>query len=70
MLCFAGIGNWRFGNRLAEFATVETALQLEFNMMVGGNFPEQWASDAQLGREVQTWTVVYLMVLFLLVLNL
>ena len=69
MLCFAGIGNWRFGNRLKDFATVESALQLEFNMMVGGNFPENWASDTQLAREVQTWTVVYLMVLFLLVLN-
>jgi len=68
MLCFAGIGTWRFGNTLEEFGTFERTLQTEFEMLFGG-FSPNWASDPQLPRELQAFVVLYLMILFLLVLN-
>jgi hypothetical protein len=68
MLCFAGIGTWRFGNSLEAFGTYEKTLQTEFDILFG-NFPDNWASDPQLERELQVFIVLYLMVLFLLVLN-
>jgi hypothetical protein len=68
MLCFAGIGTWRFGNTLEGFGSFERTLQTEFEMLFGG-FPEAWSNDPQLPRELQAFVVLYLMVLFLLVLN-
>ena len=68
MLCFAGIGTWRFGNSLEEFGTYDRALQTEFEMLFGA-IPKNWSNDPQLERELQTFTVLYLMALFLLVLN-
>jgi hypothetical protein len=68
MLCFAGIGTWRFGNTMEEFGSFEQALQTEFQMLFG-EFIDKWATDPQLPRELQAFVVLYLMVLFLLVLN-
>ena len=68
MLCFAGIGNWRFGNSLEEFGSYDRALQTEFEMLFGA-IPKNWSNDPQLERDLQTFTVLYLMALFLLVLN-
>ena len=41
MLCFAGIGTWRFGERLAQFGSFEVTLQTEFEMLFG-SFPDNW----------------------------
>jgi hypothetical protein len=41
MLCFAGIGTWRFGDRLAQFGSFEVTLQTEFEMLFG-SFPDNW----------------------------
>ncbi len=69
MLCFAGIGTWRFGNRLEAFSDMERTLQTEFQMLLEGGLPEMWAQDPQLTRELQTFSVLYMMILFLLILN-
>jgi len=68
MLCFAGIGTWRFGNTMEEFKSFEQTLQTEFQMLFG-EFIDNWANDPQLPRELQAFVVLYLMVNFLLVLN-
>ena len=68
MLCFAGIGQWRFGNTREDFGDFETALRTEFQMLFG-EFPEGWGDDPALQRELQVFVVLYLLVLFLLVLN-
>ena len=68
MLCFAGIGQWRFGNTREDFGDFETALRTEFQMLFG-EFPEGWGDDPALQRELQVFVVLYLLVLFVLVLN-
>jgi hypothetical protein len=68
MLLFAGLGNWRFGDRLEQFETVESTLLLEWEMLFGV-LPTNWGDDKQLKQELQLWTVLYLMVVFLLILN-
>ena len=68
MLCFAGIGQWRFGNTREDFGDYETALRTEFQMLFG-EFPEGWGDDPALQRELQVFVVLYFLVLFLLVLN-
>jgi uncharacterized membrane protein YfbV (UPF0208 family) len=68
MLSFAGLGNWRFGDRLEPFENVESTLQLEWEMLFGA-LPANWGVDKQLTRELQLWTVLYLMLVFLLILN-
>jgi hypothetical protein len=68
MLLFAGLGNWRFGDRLEQFETVESTLLLEWEMLFGV-LPTNWGYDKQLKEELQLWTVLYLMVVFLLILN-
>ena len=68
MLLFAGLGNWRFGDRLEQFETVESTLLLEWEMLFGV-LPTNWGDDKQLKEELQLWTVLYLMVVFLLILN-
>jgi len=69
MLSFAGLGTWRFGDRLAQFETFEKSLQIEWEMLIGASIPENWSGDKQLARELQVWTVLYLMIVFLLILN-
>ena len=68
MLCFAGIGTWRFGSFMEEFSSFERSLQTQFQMLFG-EFPYDWHNNAHLPRELQAFTVLYLMVLFLLMLN-
>ena len=68
MLSFAGLGNWRFGDRLEPFENVESTLLLEWEMLFGA-LPANWGVDKQLTRELQLWTVLYLMLVFLLILN-
>ncbi len=68
MLSFAGLGNWRFGDRLEQFETLESTLLLEWEMLFGV-LPADWGVDKQLERELQLWTVLYLMIVFLLILN-
>jgi len=64
MLCFGGIATWRFGTELAEFGTYERALQTEFEMLFG-SFPANWNQN----QDLRVFVVLYLMILFLLVLN-
>ena len=64
MLCFAGIGTWRFGSEYEQYADFETTLQTEFELLFG-EFQEGWTDS----REMALFTVLYLLVLFLLVLN-
>uniref|UniRef100_A0A7S1DHJ7 Polycystin cation channel PKD1/PKD2 domain-containing protein n=2 Tax=Hemiselmis andersenii TaxID=464988 RepID=A0A7S1DHJ7_HEMAN len=61
---FAGIGTWRFGSEREEFGTFEKTMQTEFLMFLG-EFLEDWATDTDL----QAFIVLYLMIMFLLVLN-
>lgn len=35
MLCFAGIGTWRFGSEYEHYADFETTLQTEFELLFG-----------------------------------
>ena len=69
MLLFAGLGNWRFGDRLEQFETVESTMLLEWEMIFGVLLPTNWGDDKQLKEELQLWTVLYLMVVVLLILN-
>jgi hypothetical protein len=62
---FAGIATWRFGGYRPEFATWEISMQTEFMMMLGMFLAEDWASTT----DMQAFCVLYLMVMFLLVLN-
>jgi len=64
MCSFAGIGTWRFGSEREEFGTFEKSMQTEFMMMLG-EFLEEWTDDTDL----QAFVVLYLMIMFLLVLN-
>ncbi len=64
MGCFAGIGTWRFGGYRPEFATWEVTMQTQFMWMIGA-VGENWADNTDL----QAFTVLFLMVMFLLVLN-
>jgi hypothetical protein len=64
MGCFAGIGTWRFGGYRPEFATWEVTMQTQFLWMIGA-VGENWADNTDL----QAFTVLFLMVMFLLVLN-
>ena len=64
MLCFGGIATWRFGTELAEFGTYERALQTEFEMLFG-SFPANWNQN----QDLQVFVVLYLLILFVLVLN-
>jgi hypothetical protein len=64
MCSFAGIGTWRFGSERQEFGTFEKSMQTEFMMMLG-EFLVDWTDDTDL----QAFVVLYLMIMFLLVLN-
>ncbi|EKX42859.1 hypothetical protein GUITHDRAFT_140993 [Guillardia theta CCMP2712] len=64
MMCFAGIATWKFGNTRDDFGTFEVALQTEFEMLFG-QFPADWTST----REMQLFTVLYTLIVFLLILN-
>jgi len=61
---FAGIATWRFGADSDEYQTISTALQTQFKMLLG-EFPESWTDSG----DMIMYTVLYLIVLFLLVLN-
>lgn len=41
MLCFAGIGTWRFGGFREDFADFEASCQTLFQMTFG-EFPDDW----------------------------
>ena len=64
MLCFGNIATWRFGTKLAEFGTYERALQTEFEMLFG-SFPANWNQN----QDLCVFVVLYLLILFVLVLN-
>ena len=64
MLCFGGIATWRFGTKLAEFGTYDRALQTEFEMLFG-SFPANWNQN----QDLRVFVVLYLLILFVLVLN-
>jgi len=64
MLCFAGIGTWRFGSTYDAYSDFETTLQTQFELLFG-EFQDGWTDS----REMAAFNVIYLMVLFLLVLN-
>ena len=54
--------------QLEEFGTLERTLQTEFEMLFG-QFPDNWHSHAEFPMDLRAFVVLYLMVLFLLVLN-
>ena len=64
MLCFGQIATWRFGTKLAEFGTYDRALQTEFEMLFG-SFPANWNQN----QDLCVFVVLYLLILFVLVLN-
>jgi hypothetical protein len=63
--CFAAIGTWRFGSFRKEFASISDSLTTELSMMFSANFFDRW--DASL--ELQVYTVLFLVIVFLLILN-
>jgi hypothetical protein len=72
MCCFGGIAAWRFGSYLEEFATFEQTLITEFMMLFGTVDYFNWGTNPQMpraGMEMKFWAVLYLLVIFLLVLN-
>jgi hypothetical protein len=72
MCCFGGIAAWRFGSYLEEFATFEQTLITEFMMLFGTVDYFNWGTNPQMPRagiEMKFWAVLYLLVIFLLVLN-
>ena len=64
MLCFAMIGTWRFGSEYDIYGSFETSLQTEFELLFG-EFQEGWTDN----RDMAAFNVIYLMAIFLLVLN-
>ena len=46
MLCFAGIGTWRFGSEYDNYADFETTLQTEFELLFG-NQAHEWKSRSK-----------------------
>lgn len=64
-LC-TGIGTWRFGGEIEVFGSFERSMQTEFMLMLG-----DFASidDWYQNTDLQAFVVLYLMVMFLLVLN-
>jgi len=63
-LIFAGIASWRFGSDYDNFETINVTLQTQF-MMLFGTFPDNWTDSTDL----ILYSVMFLMVLFILVLN-
>ena len=64
MSSFAGIGTWRFGSTNPSYATWEISMQTEFMILMGA-VDEKWASTI----DYQIFNVLYIMIMFLLVLN-
>ena len=63
---FAGIGTWRFGAEHEEFSSMERTLQTQFMMMLGEFLDDdRWI----LGYDMQLFVVLFLLIMFLLVLN-
>ena len=63
-VCGSGIGTWRFGSEYDIYGDFETTLQTEFELLFG-EFQEGWTDS----RDMAAFNVIYLMVIFLLVLN-
>uniref|UniRef100_A0A7S0VMJ9 Polycystin cation channel PKD1/PKD2 domain-containing protein n=1 Tax=Hemiselmis tepida TaxID=464990 RepID=A0A7S0VMJ9_9CRYP len=63
---FAGIGTWRFGAEKPAFSTWEKTMQTQFMMMLGefGSI-DDWGDSI----ELSSFVVLYLLVMFLIVLN-
>ena len=64
MGCFAGVATWRFGSYREEFADFERTMQMQFEMLFG-EFPDDWNES----RDMQAYTVLYIMIMFLLIQN-
>jgi hypothetical protein len=64
MVGFAAIATWRFGNTRSDFSSLMRALELEFHMMVG-ELPDEWTETT----ELKVYVLLYMVVVFLLVLN-
>jgi len=63
-ICFAVIGTWRFGTYRADFVTLKQTMQTQFLMLFGG-FQDNWAETI----EMIVYTVTYMLVQFILILN-
>jgi len=64
MFCFAAIATWRFGDQHVQFADFSTSLQTQFEMLIG-DFPDAWTDT----MDLIVYTVLFMMVMFVLVLN-
>jgi len=64
MCSFSGIGTWRFGAEREEFASFLTTMQTLFMMMLGEFLPD-WTER----YDLQAFVVLFLLIMFLLVLN-
>jgi len=64
MGCFAGVATWRFGSMRDDFGNFELTMQTQFEMLFG-EFPEDWSES----RDMQAYTVLYIMIMFLLIQN-
>jgi len=62
--CFACIASWRFGNARADFVDIETTLRTQF-LMLFGNFQEDWTDS----YDMIVYTVLFMAILFLLIIN-
>jgi len=64
MGCFAGVASWRFGGYREDFGNFEQSMQTQFEMLFG-EFPDDWTES----RDMQAYTVLYIMIMFLLIQN-
>mmetsp|Transcript_21274 Transcript_21274/g.46660 ORF Transcript_21274/g.46660 Transcript_21274/m.46660 type:complete len:1658 (-) Transcript_21274:219-5192(-) len=63
-VCFGVIGTWRFGGNRTDFIDLEATMQTQFLMLFGG-FQENWVEST----EMIIYTVSYMLVQFILILN-
>jgi hypothetical protein len=63
--CFAAVGTWRFGSFRQEFATMSDTISSVLAMMFSANFFDRWDSTL----ELQVYTVLFLSIVYLLILN-
>jgi hypothetical protein len=65
MACFGGIANWKFGAFRSEYTSFVQTVQTFVEMWFGGAFNDDWTEDSALS----IMNILFLIVLFLLVLN-
>jgi hypothetical protein len=63
--CFAAVGTWRFGSFRQEFATMSDTISTNLSMMFSASFFDRWDSTF----ELQVYTVLFLVIVYLLILN-